>query len=59
MKFQIRWDLNNPYKRINFSDPDELIGIVVRQRFEEQRVDDAENRRVRADAQGERKHGYA
>jgi hypothetical protein len=28
MRFQIRWDLNNPYKRINFSDPNRVFNVA-------------------------------
>jgi hypothetical protein len=28
LRFQIRWDLNNPYKRINFSDPSRSYNVA-------------------------------
>jgi Carboxypeptidase regulatory-like domain len=29
VKFQIRWDLNNPYKHINFSDPSRVYNVAT------------------------------
>ena len=28
MRFQIRWDLNNPYKHIHFGDPNRVNNVV-------------------------------
>jgi hypothetical protein len=33
MKFEIRWDLNNPYKRINFSDPNRTFNVATLNTF--------------------------
>ena len=38
-------------------DPHELVGVRIRQRLDQHRVDDAEDRRRRADAEREREHG--
>jgi hypothetical protein len=41
----------------NMSDPNELLRIAVRQGIEDQRIHDAEDRRVRPDPQRQREHG--
>jgi hypothetical protein len=33
MRFQIRWDLNNPYKRVNFSDPNRVYNVATLSTF--------------------------
>jgi hypothetical protein len=33
MRFEIRWDLNNPYKHINFSDPNRTYNIATLSTF--------------------------
>ena len=33
MKFEIRWDFNNPYKRINFSDPNRVYNVATLSTF--------------------------
>jgi hypothetical protein len=33
MRFQIRWDLNNPYKHINFSDPNRVYNVATLSTF--------------------------
>lgn len=33
LRFQIRWDLNNPYKRINFSDPIRAYNVATLSTF--------------------------
>ncbi len=33
MKFEIRWDLNNPYKHINFSDPNRVFNVATLSTF--------------------------
>ena len=38
-------------------DPHELVGVRIRQRLDQHRVDDAEDRSGRADAEREREHG--
>jgi hypothetical protein len=33
VRFQIRWDFNNPYKRINFSDPNRVYNVATLSTF--------------------------
>jgi hypothetical protein len=33
MRFQIRWDLNNPFKRINFPDPNRVYNVATLSTF--------------------------
>jgi len=33
MKFEIRWDLNNPYKRIEFADPNRVYNVATLSTF--------------------------
>ena len=42
----------------NLGNLDEAVGVGVRQRLQQQGVDDAEDRGVRADAEREREHGH-